>query len=432
MRSQFLLAFVTGLMAVAAAVWLRELGPGDQAAGKLATFYANAGLIPPGQDPGRTLHYSAFILLGLLTAWTTLDLPQPGHKALFALAAMILVLGTSVCLAVLGFFFEPFTSLTAIGFASAVGLLYAVTEKGARKRILHQALGGRVSQEVFAALQNGPRPAFLSGTRAEVTVLTIRVFNHAHLIEEIPPPDLVRMTGLFLRNSGEFLTSRGAYLDESSPDHVRVIFGIAPAIEAPESLACEAALELHRRLTNLNETFERRFFHSFDYGIAIGSEPVTLGICQSGDFQRLSAVGDLFDYLRKLSAANGAYGSSILVNASAFARIRDTYAVRPMELLFDARTGMMSEAYELLDRKDRLTEAEETARKDFWQAVIFYREDRAEEALEIFSRLRSTRPNDRPLAYFIEKAQQKLVDIESAVESGGYLMRGHARILQTL
>ena len=49
--------------------------------------------------------------------------------------------------------------------------------------------------------------------------------------------------------------------------------------------------------------------------------------------------------------------------------------------------------------------ADDQAIKDFWQAVIYYREGRAEDALLIFSQLRSTRPNDRPLQYFIERAQ---------------------------
>ncbi|MEQ1841110.1 MAG: hypothetical protein ABL994_11925, partial [Verrucomicrobiales bacterium] len=147
---------------------------------------------------------------------------------------------------------------------------------------------------------------------------------------------------------------------------------------------------------------------------------------------RLSATGDLIDYTRRLAGANHDYGSAILLGAATYAQVRNDFAARPMELMYDSSREVMSEAYELIDRQDALTPEDHQAIKDFWQAVIYYREGRAEDALLIFSQLRSTRPNDRPLQYFIERAQARLVETKESPERDRFLRHGHARVLQSL
>ena len=281
---------------------------------------------------------------------------------------------------------------------------------------------------------NGGPPGFVEGCNRDVTVLTVRIFNHAELREAVEPGELIEMTSLFLQHSGEFLTERGAYLDESSPDCVRVFFGVIDDQPDHHITACEAAMELRQRLSNLNAEFESRFFHRLQYGVAISRDPMTLGIYESENAVRLSAVGEVLEFVRKLSVANGDYGSQILISSSLYSLIRENYAVRPMEMVYDAHEDLMTEVYELIDRKDRLTEEEEESRQAFWQAVILYREGKCEDALQIFSDLSARYPTDRPLKFFIGQCQSAVVSASggSSKDVESNVMRGHARVLNSL
>lgn len=410
MRRYLFTALVIGAIGALTTVLLFEFGVLSRFAEKLSAYYANAGFIPAGRRPDRVLHAIAYVMSSFAAAWVMIDIPKMLHKGIVVVGMALVAMTISFTLVIFGIFFEPFSSMCAILVATVLGLLYSMTEQGSRKRILHRYLGGRISEMACAKLLEDRAPAFLKGHNLAVTAITLRIFNLARLREEMSPGNVLEVTNLFLRNSGEFLASRGGFLDESSPDCVRVYFGLLTPGENHGAAACEAALELRQRLSNLNQLLETRYFQRLEYGMAISTDVMTVGIYDSENCARLSATGDLIDYTRRLAGANHEYGSAILLGADTYAQVRQEYAARPMELMYDASRQVMSEAYELIDRQDALTSDDDQAIKDFWQAVIYYREGRADEALLIFSQLRSTRPQDRPLQYFIERAQTRLLE----------------------
>ncbi len=434
MRRYLFIALVIGAIGVLTTSLLFEFGVLSRFAGKLSTYYANAGWISPGQRVDRVWHTIAFVLCSFGTAWVVVDVPQLLHKGIVVIGSSLLLLSLSFTLAIFGIFFEPFSSIVAILVATGLGLVYSLTEPGSRKRRLHHYLGGRISESTCARLMEEPNLPFLRGQNLQVTAVTIRIFNLAQLREELSAPNVLEVTNLFLRNSGEFLAGRGGYLDESSPECVRVYFGILSHGGNHAATACQAALELRQRLSNLNQLLESRYFQRIDYGMAINTDAMTVGIYASENAARLSATGELIEYTRRLAGANHDYGSAVLLGGATYALVRNEFAARPMELIYDARRDVMSEVYELIDRQDALPQEDDQAIKDFWQAVIYYREGRAEEALLMFSQLRSKRPSDRPLQYFIERAQARLLETsdKSGPDGDIFMRHGHARILQSL
>jgi class 3 adenylate cyclase len=434
MRRYLFIALVIGAIGVLTTSLLFEFGVLSRFADKLATYYANAGWISQGQRVDRVLHTGVFVLSSFAMAWAVVDIPKLLHKGIIVIGTALLLLALSFTLAIFGIFFEPFSSMVAVLVATSLGLVYSLTEPGSRKRRLHRYLGGRVSESACARLMEVPNLPFLRGQNLQVTAVTLRIFNLARLREEMSATNILEITNLFLRNSGEFLAGRGGYLDESSPECVRAYFGILTAGENHATAACQAALELRQRLSNLNQLLETRYFQRLDYGMAINTDAMTVGIYESENAARLSATGELIDYTRRVAGANSDYGSAVLLGGSTYALVRQEFAARPMELIYDARHDVMSEVYELVDRQDALAPEDDQAIKDFWQAVIYYREGRAEEALLIFSQLRSKRASDRPLQYFIERAQARLLETsDHSGPSGDLFMRhGHARILQSL
>ncbi len=434
MRRYFLLALIIGALSACVTYLLYEFGIVGRAATKLAVLYTNMGLLESTTQPVRMIHVGVFSLLAVCAAWAVIDIARPLEKGIVIVSSCILTMIMSPLLALFGIFFEPFSSLIAITASALLGLVYSQTEPGRRKGVLEQVLGGRISVLSKSSLLDGAPPEFMNGQNRDVTVLAIRTFNHTQLREATSPAEMVEMTNLFLKHTSDFLISRGAYIDESSPDCVRAFFGVFGRREdnAPFA-ACEAANKLCQRMANLNSELERRFFNRLDFGISIGTGQVTLGVYRSDQSYRLSAVGEVIEQVRVLSAANHVYGSQILLSAKIYGLIRDQYAVRPMEMILDPKTRVMSEVYELLDAKQRLTAEDEEARKAFWQGVILYREGKGEEALRIFSNLKTRYPHDKPLQYFIERSQLTLFHDDSSSRSQSEeTMHGHARVMPTM
>tara|TARA_R110002096_G_scaffold26681_2_gene82178 strand:+ start:537 stop:1844 length:1308 start_codon:yes stop_codon:yes gene_type:complete len=373
-----------------------------------------------------------FVSVGL--AWCVIDVSQIGQKVLVFGCLCLMILGLSPTLALYGFLFEPFSSLTGGFLAGAAGFVFAGTERGMRKRILQDVLGLRVSNKTFNELLNAPEPPDFEGAVREVTVLTCRIFNHGELREKLESAELMKMSNLFLRSVSTFLTSRGAYLDESGPELVRVFFGMLRPTDDHAEQACRAALELRSRLKTLNQECETRWFQPLHYGIGVNSGPMTVGVYGSREHYYYSGIGAQTDYSRRLAHANLRYSSDLLIGPETFYQVQSTFEVRPMEMFYDPEEELMTEIYQLLAAKDNFTDEDRSRRDQFWQGVIYLREKRYEEALEIFSKVRIPGGDDAPAEFFLTQAQEGAASTGEG-QSGQteeLTENGHARLISQM
>ncbi|MFK5920709.1 MAG: adenylate/guanylate cyclase domain-containing protein [Verrucomicrobiota bacterium] len=441
MQRYLLASILIGLMALVGVIFLSSVGVFQMLTNWLEHFYVAARIFPhvQAEAPASQWVVLEWILLAgsaFGVAWCVIDIPQVGQKMLVFLSLVIVVCGLSFTLALYGVTFPPFATLTAATGSMMMGIVYAGTEQGMRKRILQNVLGSRVSKEHFSELINAPQMISLEGGTYEVTVLTCRLFNHSELKGEMKAADLVALTNRFLRNTADFLMSHGAYLDESSPDCVRVFFGLLSAEEDHAKKACQAALELKQRLINLDTECENRWFHRPHHGVAISSGQVTVGVYGSARHFYFSGVGLVTDFSRRICAMNRVYSSDVLLSARTLQLAGDDIEVRPMEMIYDPESKVMTEVYELMAATEDFDDEAGEKRDAFWEAMIFYREKNYEKALEKFSQSAGDGDitEDQPLEFFIGLTQDRLTRMgnESGASDSHEVNQGHARLLNTL
>ncbi|NNE92649.1 MAG: adenylate/guanylate cyclase domain-containing protein [Verrucomicrobiales bacterium] len=432
MRRYALTALLIGSLVAAAVLGLYFTGVFEGPAAWLGETYRGSGFFPD-TEMSRVgwLEILLITVTSLGVAWCLVDIPQLGHKILVFMTILVVLMGLSPTFALYGKLFEPFSCMTAALLAATAGIIYAGTELGMRKRVLQNVLGPRVSRTILDEMMSAPEPPDFSGAVREVSVLTVRVFNDGDLREKMEPTEVLKMSNLFLRSTSDFLKSKGGYLDESGPDLVRVFFGMLKPSETHAEEACRAALELRTRLQNLNQECETRWFHRLQFGVAVSSGSMTVGVYGSPQHYFYSGVGAETDFSRRLAHANLRYDSDVLISARTFLIVSDKVEVRPMEMFYDPDEDVMSEIYQILAMKEQFTDEERQRRDQFWQGVIFYREAKYEEALDLFSRARVPGVEDGPVNFFIERTQGFLTnpDQEHAEDSYELTDEGHARLL---
>ncbi|MFV1993880.1 MAG: adenylate/guanylate cyclase domain-containing protein [Verrucomicrobiales bacterium] len=374
-------------------------------------FYDSSNLLPDPSaaiGPVDFLQIAVFVVLALGSAWWVVDIPRNHLKLTLVGAALLLVPGLSFTLALYGVYFEPFSGVSAVLASSALAFVYSQTRQGQRKKVLHAVLGPRVSPEHMLDLigSNGKLP--LDPRRIEVSVLTCRVFNHANLMRELEPDDLVELSNLFLKNAVEHLLARDAYVDQSRPDCVRAFFGLGDS-QNHAADACRAALELDKRVHNVNLEGEGRWFRTLAYGIGVSSGEITAGVFGSRRDVFFSGLGHDVGFSRRLCALNQSFGSRILLGARTYLMAKEEVEVRPMEMVYIEDEDVTTEVYELIAQRGELDEHHSKTRDAFWQGVIYYREGRCDLALEQFGEARMGDREDPPLDYFVSRAQEELV-----------------------
>lgn len=401
---------ICALLAAFAGAGLFELGAFRWLDTKLSAFLGWPSL----PEVGRGGQYSLVILLAAGIAWTTIDIARPALKTVIAAAAL-----TEVFLAVwvsnfYGNFFSPFASATAVATAFLLGLAYSRTSAGRRKTTLHHLLGERVSPRTFAALLDAREPLKFNGDVREATVVVCEIYNHEQLMAGMHVPDYVELTNLFLRNTSDFLVERGGYLDECDGESLRAIFGAPLADPRHAARACEAALGLVTRLDVVNLECQNIWGHRFDYRIGINSGEMVMAAYGSERLGAFSVAGEPVEFARRLCSANMIYGSRILIGNETFIGGESEIEVRPMELIQrHLEHPAREEVYELVGMKGNFSPEDRERRDLFWKGIVFYREQKIDDALAAFRLAVEFGGGDGPAEFYIRRIEQLRAGVPS-------------------
>jgi len=355
------------------------------------------------------------VVCGFGIAWVTIDIVRFSLKGVVVASAFLLVLGLSWVLSLYQILFSTFAPATAILISFLIGTLYSRSETGGRKQILSHLFGERISRLTFEALLNSNVSLNFNGTISEASVLLCEIFNHDELMEILSPADYVALNNLFLSVSSDFLAENGAYIDECDGESLRVIFGAPLPDSQHATQACKAALGLVKRLDILNFECKMKWHKTFDFRIGINSGEMIGAAYGSKRLGAFSMSGQAVEFARRLCEGNVGYGSIILIGAGTLALASTAIEVRPLELirLRDQRT--VAEIYELLGEANGLSDKERMLRDHFWKGVIYYRENRLNEALDAFRAAINPDRQDPPLEHYMSRIENL-----RALESEGH------------
>lgn len=238
----------------------------------------------------------------------------------------------------------------------------------------------------------------------ELTIVVCEIFNHPSLMAELAPAAYIALNNEFLGLASESLVESGGCLAECDGEGVRVIFGTPLPATDHASDACRAALTLARRLDAFNQRVAAEHGQVCDWRIGVNSGMMIMGSFGGDRLAGFGVAGEEVEFARRLCAANLIYGSSVLAGSRTYEMAEGTVEVRPMELLRRRQDESWLEVYELLGLPEEIG-AEDRERRDlYWTGVIYFREKRLAEALDIFQQVRAMSPgHDGPIDFYIQR-----------------------------
>jgi len=159
-----------------------------------------------------------------------------------------------------------------------------------------------------AALGDAPAPAASAaaarpsgeGERRQVTVLFADMEGYTTLAEKLGEEGTYTLMQPVLQRMVETIHAHGGTTQDLAGDGVMALFGAPQALEDAPLRACQAALDLHRRLADLGEGIRARHGVTPRFRVGVNAGPVVLG--QMGDGERIEfrAVGDTVNLAARL------------------------------------------------------------------------------------------------------------------------------------
>jgi len=366
----------------------------------------SAVAIPEGY--WKPAQYGMVVCAAFGVAWTTVDIERGSRRALIAGMAIAAIALLSWALALKGILFEPVSGILAVIGSFVAGGIFAASDMGKGQRTLRELLARRLPARDFSILMASPTRLPLGGEHRESTVLVCRILNDGDWRANLGPSEVVRAVNLALRSVSGFLMQRGGFIEHAGADMTRVVFG-AP-VPDPEHArhACEAALALSGRLTELNHECENRWRRQFVFGIGVVSGTLTLAQFHDGRGSHYGALGWEMDFARQLSGANAHFGTRVLVAASSGEAVGDAFATRPLEPLVDPESGTSHGIFELMGTAEGESEDARAARRTFAEGMVHLLGGHYADAADAFSKARREAggKEDPTLDFYVEHARQ--------------------------
>lgn len=332
---------------------LSERTPVDQLKGRIALLGTTApGLLdlratPVGATyPGVEIH--ANLITGMLDG-TLRSKPQyvigldvslimlVGGIMLFLLPRLSPVMATITTLAViaclvainLGFWIgAKFVLPMAATFLLTIGLFlfnmswgYFIESRS--KRQFAELFGQYVPPELVQEMSRNPEHYSMEGKSAELTVLFSDIRGFTSISEGMEPKQLASLMNEYLGSMTDVIQEQRGTLDKYIGDAIMAFWG-APVADAEHARhAVLAALGMHLRLRELNQSLRARGLPELRIGVGINTGTMTVGDMGSPVRKAYTVLGDAVNLSSRLEGMTKEYGVGVLVGEATRKAVRD-------------------------------------------------------------------------------------------------------------
>jgi len=336
-----------------------------------------------------------------------------GYLSLFALYPSLSFLLFSYMGLDLNLFYPMSGFLLSVLLQEGVSML--VVEKNVRD--LRRAFSSYVSPQLLQRIIENPDSLKLGGERRRVTVLFSDIRGFTNISEKLQPESLVNLLNTYLTPMTEIILRNGGMLDKYIGDAIMAIFNAPVDVQRHAERACASALEMVRRLEELNAKFEKEYGIRIRMGVGINTGEAVVGNMGSKQRFDYTAIGDTVNLASRLEGLTKLYGVNIILSESTKEEIGDSFLTRKLDVVkVKGREGAVT-IYELLED----TEESREMAKAFEKALEEYIRGNFETAYLLFEDVR-VRFGDEVSALFVRRCKE-LLENPPEVWTGVYVVK---------
>ena len=188
------------------------------------------------------------------------------------------------------------------------------------------------------------------------------------------------MTDIVFRHNGT--------LDKYIGDAVMALFGAPIPFEDHPQAACRTALEMMEELARLRKGWAERGLPEMDIGIGINTGPMSVGNMGSATRFDYTVVGDHVNLGARLEGLNKNYGTHIIISQYTKDAVGGHFTSRELDAVQVKGKHEPVNIFELI-HKGPPDPVKDAWIDEFHQALVLYKSQKWDAALEIFSKFES-------------------------------------------
>lgn len=206
---------------------------------------------------------------------------------------------------------DPFATFSAddLQLLSAIAAQAAVAvetirahERLAREEVARANYSRFLPEYVVRELLEKPESFALGGTNQNITVLFADIRGFTRMAERERPEKILQILNRFFSVMTDVVFAHGGTLDKYTGDGLMALFGAPTATPEDAANAARAAVEMQRRLRELNEELAANGFNTLGIGIGLHTGEAIVGYVGSERRSEYTAIGDTVNLASRLEA----------------------------------------------------------------------------------------------------------------------------------
>ncbi len=299
--------------------------------------------------------------------------------------------------------FSGFLLTMLVAFVHFNVFLFKYFSEERKRSALKKTFSKYVSPAVVDELLKNEENLKLGGKKQELSVFFSDVRGFTEFSEKMDPEELSQFLNEYLTPMTEMVFNNKGTLDKYMGDGLMAFFGAPVPFEDHAFCACKCALESLRELKILQDEFAKRGWPHIDIGIGINTGMMSVGNMGSKIVQSYTVIGDAVNLGSRLEGTTKEYGAKILVSETTYEKVKNQFVFREVDRVRVKGKKEPVRAYELLAEKA----PQETViwldrYRDAYQ--VYHGRD-FNKALELFTQLEETYPNDKLVRVYKERCE---------------------------
>ena len=298
-------------------------------------------------------------------------------------------------------------SLSYVLIASLLALIYInarfyIVEMGQKAQIRHM-FGQYLSPGVVSDLVKNPDRLALGGEEREMTAYFSDIEKFSTFSERMTPTELVNVLNEYLTAMCNIIVDLGGTVDKFEGDSIMAFWG-APTMQPDHaSLACFAAIDMNKALTELRRKWARDGRPEINVRMGLNTGPMVVGNMGSAQRMNYTIMGDAVNLASRLEGANKAYGSRMMISESTYKACEPDIDVRELDLIRVVGKEQAIRVFELLERKNQASVEMASLAGVFAEGLEAYRARDFATAEAQFQQCLKILPGDGPSTTYIAR-----------------------------
>ncbi len=345
------------------------------------------------------------VTLGALIFFSTFRL-RPAHALLLLPFALSGYTSLAVMMFIKGHWLSIIYPLTSgiLAYVVAAGFRFVILDR--RSRDIHSVFSTYVSKKIVDELVRHPERARVGGDHRQITILFLDIKGFTSISERLPAMELVSTLNSYFAVLTEVIMAHGGTVDKFLGDGLMAYWGAPLPLEDHETKGATCILALNDAVKRLQE--KHPTLPELTFRVGINSGPVVAGnIGAQGRKMEYTVIGDTVNLAARLEGTAKFYGVDNLVSETVYAATRNKFIYRELDRIRVVGKKIPITVYELLaTAEEGIDDDTRKLHRLFGQGLEAYRDQRWQDATEIFQALCERYPNDRPSELYRQRCKQ--------------------------